>query len=68
MSSSSIQQAGDCGDSSVLLLVNYCPVQREVQPKGQDSFRNMKGRKRMIWVGVGWGRREKNVESGRERI
>lgn len=68
MSSSNIQQAGDCVDSSGLLLVNYCPVQLEVQLKGQDSFRDMEGRKRIIWMGEeGWGE-EKKKEMERKRI
>lgn len=68
MSFSNIQQAGDCVDSSGLLLVNYCPVQLEVQLKGQDSFRDMQRRNRIIWVGEAeWGE-EKKKETGRERI
>lgn len=45
LSSSNIRQAGDCVDSSGLLLVNYCLVQLEVWLKGQDSFRNGRGNK-----------------------
>lgn len=68
MSFSNIQQAGGYVDSSGLLLVNYCPVQLEVQLKGQDSFREMERRNRMIWVGkAGWWE-EKKKEMGRERI
>lgn len=64
MNSSNIQQAGDCVDSSGPLLVNYCPVQLEVQLKGQDSFRGMKGK--MIGMGEGWGKEKKKEMGQRE--
>lgn len=68
MSFSNTQQAGDCVDSSGLLWVNYCPVQLEVQLKGQDSFRGMERRNSMIWVGEAGSGEEKEKEMGRERI
>ena len=62
MSFSNTQQAGDCVDSSGLLWVNYCPVQLEVQLKGQDSFRGMERRNSMIWVGEAGSGEEKEKE------
>lgn len=66
MSSSNIQQAGDCVDSSGLLFVNYCPAQFEVQLEGQDSFKEMEGSKRMIWVGK-WGGEQRREKKWGER-
>lgn len=66
LSSSNIQQAGDCVDSSELLSVNYCPVQLEVQLKGQDSFRDIEGRREWLGEGAEGKRRGKKWEK-RER-
>lgn len=68
LSSSNIRQAGDCVGSSGLLLVNYCPVQLEVQLKGQGSFRDREGEREWFgWVRVeGEGKRRETKCGGRK--